>query len=53
MPRDFRALLPARIRIPIRARRLRGTDALLGLSPLQSVPRTPWNRLPGSFLPAL
>jgi hypothetical protein len=30
-----------------------GTDALLGLSPLQSVPRTPWNRLPGSFLPAL
>ena len=30
-----------------------GTDTLLGLSPLQSVPRTPWNRLPGSFLPAL
>jgi hypothetical protein len=53
MPRDFRALLPARIRIPTQARGPGGTDALLGLSPLQSVPRTPWNRLPGSFLPAL
>jgi hypothetical protein len=28
-------------------------DALLGFSPLQSVPRTPWSRLPDSFLPAL
>ena len=53
IPRDFRAFLPARIRIPTRARRFGGTDALLGLSPLQSVSHTPWNRLPGSFLLAL
>jgi hypothetical protein len=36
MPRDSRAFLPARIRIPTRARGPGGTDALLGLSPLQS-----------------
>jgi len=54
MPRSFRALLPARIRIPgSRTRRFGGIDALLGIRLSRAIPRTPWNRLPGPFLPAL
>ena len=53
MPRDFRALLPARIRIPTEARRPGGTDTLLGFCLSRAVPRKLWCRLPGPFLPAL
>jgi hypothetical protein len=52
MPRSSRALLPARIRTRFRRS---GVGPMLSwaFAPLQSVSHPPWNRLPGSFLPAL
>jgi len=54
MPRSFRALLPARIRIPAPEPEGPGGSMLswdFRLS--RAFPRQPWNRLPGPFLPAL
>jgi len=52
MPRGFRALLPAGIRTDPEPKPGMA-DALMGFLPLQSVPRTPWKRLPASFPHAL
>jgi hypothetical protein len=52
MPRDSRALLPTGIRTDPEPK-LGMADALMGFSPLQSVPRAPWRRLPASFPHAL
>jgi hypothetical protein len=53
MPRSFRALLPVEIRT---GQGPKATDQPLlswAFAPLQSIPRSPWSRLPDSFLPAL
>ena len=54
MPRSFRALLPARIRIPCpEPEGSRGSMLSWDFRLSRAIPRTPWNRLPGPFLPAL